>query len=78
LIINLQRIGEHPYCGIEEKLEQISGFTYVPEDFIMEGIDCKVFGWINVSNPSAFDFVLKIIKEMEYYIKIKNKKVIII
>ena len=44
MIINLQRIGEHPYCGIEEKLEQISGFTYVPEDFIMEGIDCKVFG----------------------------------
>jgi len=75
LIINLQRSGEHPNCGPQNFLEPSSGFPYVPEDFIIEDIDCKVFGWMDITAATAIEFVLKIVKVMSSVLQDANNKV---
>ncbi|CAN0321566.1 unnamed protein product, partial [Discosporangium mesarthrocarpum] len=34
-VFNLTEAGEHPYCG--DGLEELSGFSYLPEDLMKEG-----------------------------------------
>lgn len=76
LIVNVQREGEHPFCGPNKELEK-SGFTYDPESFIREGIDVIHSGWKDMSVPDSPSFVLKLVKEMYDTIKIKNEKVLV-
>jgi hypothetical protein len=74
LIVNLQREGEHPYCGPNRKLEE-SGFTYEPHLFLSADIDCKISGWKDMSVPHSVNFILDIVKEMASYVYDKNKNV---
>nr|XP_006820288.1 PREDICTED: protein tyrosine phosphatase domain-containing protein 1-like [Saccoglossus kowalevskii] len=57
-IINLQRPGEHASCG--SPLEEESGFSYLPKDFMDENIFFYNFGWDDYgirSLPSILDMV---------------------
>lgn len=74
--MNLQREGEHPYCG--DKLDLSSGFSYDPQKFNSEGIRCKNYGWKDMSIPESVYFMLNIVKDMAYTIRDENKNVIII
>lgn len=76
LIINVQREGEHPYCGPNGTLES-SGYTYFPQEFISNGIDVKLCGWKDMDVPESMTKMLEIVKEMYYHTKILNKKVLV-
>ncbi len=74
MVINLQREGEHPTCG-PNQLEALSGFSYLPEDFIIEDIDCKVFSWRDINAAGSVAFMLEIVKEIASVVENSNKKV---
>ena len=74
LIVNLQRPGEHPYCG-PNALDPVSGYSYSPSIFSSEGIKVKLSGWKDMDVPDSLYFMLDIIKEIYEMIKIKGKKV---
>lgn len=76
MIVNLQREGEHPYCGPNEKLE-FTGFSYIPEVFISEGISVMAYGWKDMDVPDSVSWVLKIVKDMCEMIYIHKKKVLV-
>ena len=76
LIINLQRPGEHPYCGPNE-LDPFSGFAYNPSFFSSEGIKVKLSGWKDMDVPDSLYFMLDIIKEMTYTITQEKKRVLV-
>ena len=76
LIVNLQRPGEHPYCG-PNALDPLSGFSYSPSIFTSEGIKVKLSGWKDMDVPDSLYFMLDIIKEIYEMIKIKKKKVLV-
>ena len=76
LIVNLQRPGEHPYCG-PNALDPLSGFSYSPSIFTSEGIKVKLSGWKDMDVPDSLYFMLDIIKEIYQMIKIKKKKVLV-
>jgi len=78
LIINLQRPGEHPFCGPQKKLEPNSGFSYLPDDFIMEDIECKTYGWRDMTAPGSIEFVLNIAKEISSVLQNPKKRVRIV
>ena len=59
LIVNVQREGEHPHCGPNEKLEE-SGFSYNPHIFLTGDVKCKVSGWKDMSVPHSVNFILEI------------------
>lgn len=77
LIINLQREGEHPYCGPSSNHISQSGFSYNPSIFSGDDIKCKLSGWVEMSVPSSMNFVLEIVKEMTVSIKEKKQKVLV-
>ena len=76
LIVNLQRPGEHPYCG-PNALDPVSGYSYSPSIFSSEGIKVKLSGWKDMDVPDSLYFMLDIIKEIHYFIKIQKKKVLV-
>ncbi|CAM9120549.1 unnamed protein product [Ectocarpus sp. 12 AP-2014] len=49
-IFNLTEPGEHPHCG--DGLEKTSGFPYLPETFMREGISVYNFSWEDMTTPS--------------------------
>jgi protein tyrosine phosphatase domain-containing protein 1 len=77
LIVNLQRQGEHPYCGPNKGLEEISGFTYNPEAFTTEGVRVRLSGWKDMHVPDSVNFMLEIVKDMAIAIKEEKKKVLV-
>ena len=76
LIVNLQRPGEHPYCG-PNALDPLSGYSYSPSIFSSEGIKVKLSGWKDMDVPDSLYFMLDIIKEIYDMIKVKKKKVLV-
>jgi hypothetical protein len=74
LIVNVQREGEHPYCGPNGKLEE-SGFTYNPHHFLAGDVKCKLSGWKDMSVPQSVNFIIEIVKDMSVMIHEKKKKV---
>ena len=72
LIINVQRPGEHPYCG-KNTLDELSGFSYSPSLFSSEGIIVKLYGWKDMDVPDSFNFMLDIVKEMLFTVNEKKK-----
>jgi hypothetical protein len=76
MIVNVQREGEHPYCGPNTKLEE-SGFTYNPNTFIADDIKCRHSGWKDMSVPESMTFVLEIVKDMMKTVKEESKKVLV-
>jgi protein tyrosine phosphatase domain-containing protein 1 len=75
LIVNVQREGEHPYCGPNNGLES-SGFSYDPDDFIKEGIDVIHSGWKDMGVPDSASFILRIVKEI-YEVVSKKQRVLV-
>lgn len=76
LIVNLQREGEHPYCGPNGKLEN-SGFTYIPQDFQSHGIEVLLCGWKDLDVPDGMVHMMNIVKKMHYYINELNQAVLV-
>ena len=76
LIVNLQKQGEHPYCGPGE-IDPLSGFTYRPSMFTSEGIRVKLAGWRESNAVDAMDVLLDTVKEIVYTITIEKKAVYI-
>ena len=76
MIVNLQRPGEHPYCG-PNALEPLSGYSYSPSLFTSEGIEVKLAGWKDMDVPDSLYFMLDIIKDIYKKIQIEKKKVLV-
>lgn len=76
LIVNLQRPGEHPYCG-PNMLDKQSGYSYTPSLFVSEGIKVRLSGWKDMAVPDNLYFMLDIIKEMTLVIKVLKMKVLV-
>ena len=76
MIVNLQRPGEHPYCG-PNALDPLSGYSYSPSLFSSEGIIVKLAGWKDMDVPDSLYFMLDIIKDIYKKIKKKKKKVLV-
>ena len=76
LIINVQRPGEHPYCG-KNTLDEQSGFSYTPSLFSSEGIIVKLYGWKDMDVPDSLYFMLDIVKEMLFTVNNEKKKVLV-
>lgn len=77
LIVNLQREGEHPFCGPNGELEKHSGFTYDPQQFVSEDIKFRPSGWKDMSVPDSVNFILEIVKDMAVTIKEMKSKVLV-
>jgi hypothetical protein len=77
LIVNVQREGEHPYCGPNKGLEDTSGFAYDPHDFITEDIRVRQTGWKDMSVPDSMYFMLEIVKDMAVTIYEKGNRVLV-
>ena len=77
LIVNLQREGEHPYCGPNAYNLTSAGYSYNPSVFTGDDIRCKLSGWKDMSVPSSMNFMLDIVKEMSVVIKDLGKKVLV-
>jgi protein tyrosine phosphatase domain-containing protein 1 len=75
MIVNLQREGEHPYCG--DKLDINSGFSYDPQKLISEDIKYRNFGWEDMSIPDSMGFMINIMKDMLVTIQEEKKKVLV-
>ena len=65
-LINLQHPGEHSSCGFG--LEPVSGFSYVPEDFMKEDIFFYNFGW-NDYGVRSLESILDMVKVMSFALK---------
>ena len=77
LIINLEREGEHPYCGPNAYHLTSCGFSYNPSVFTGNDILCSLYGWKDMSTPSTLGFMMEIVKEMTIMVKEENKKVLV-
>ena len=60
LIVNLQREGEHPFCG-PNKLNYF-GYSYNPTYFSGDDINVKFFGWKETKSSLSINFILKVVK----------------
>ena len=76
LIVNLQREGEHPYCGPNAALTS-AGYSYNPSVFSGDDIKCKLSGWKDMSVPSSMNFMLDIVKSMSEVVIDFHKKVLV-
>lgn len=65
-LINLQHPGEHSSCGFG--LEPVSGFSYVPEDFMKEDIFFYNFGW-NDYGVRSLESILDMVKVLSFALK---------
>lgn len=77
LIINLEREGEHPFCGPNAYHLTQSGFSYNPSIFTGNDIICRFYGWKDMSTPSTLSFMIEIVKDITIMIKEEKKKVLV-
>ncbi len=77
LVVNLQIEGEHPFCGPNGGLEKNCNFTYNYKDFTSNDIKVNLSGWIDISTPDNYQFILKIVKDMAVTIKENKNKVFV-
>lgn len=77
LIINLQREGEHPYCGPSSNNISPTGYSYNPILFSSAEIQTWLCGWKDLNSPQSMNFMLEIVKEMTYIIQEKKQKVLV-
>lgn len=77
LIVNLQREGEHPYCGPNAYNLTSAGYSYNPSTFSGDDIRCKLSGWKDMEVPSSMNFMLEIVKDMSTVVLDEKKKVLV-
>ena len=63
LIVNLQREGEHPFCGPNAYHLTSAGYSYNPSVFSGDDVKVKLSGWKDMEVPSSMNFMLDIVKE---------------
>ena len=77
LIVNLQREGEHPYCGPNAYNLTSSGYSYNPTSFSGDGIKVKLLGWKDMEVPHSMNFMLDIVKEMSSKVYDEKMRVLV-
>ena len=77
LIVNVQRPGEHPWCGPNNGLDLESGFSYSPSKFESNGIKVALRCWSDLNVPDSLNFMLVTVKLMFYYINVLHKKILV-
>ncbi len=77
LIVNLQREGEHPFCGPNAYHLTSAGYSYNPSVFTGDDIKCKFSGWKDMEIPSSMNFMLDIVKEMSIVTNDEKSKVLV-
>ena len=75
LIINLQKEGEHPYCGPNAYNLSKTGFSYNPSSFSGNDIQVKFFNYQEIKSQLSVNYILKIVKEMSICVYNKKQKV---
>ena len=68
LIINLQKQGEHPFCGLNSSKLNNLGYSYNLFYFSGNNIIVKFFGWQEIKNQLAINYILFIVKEICLFI----------
>ena len=77
LIVNLEKEGEHPFCGPNAYKLSNSGYSYNPSSFSGNDINVKFFGWKEIKSQLSINFILKIVKEISIFVYNKKQKVYI-
>jgi protein tyrosine phosphatase domain-containing protein 1 len=77
LIINLEREGEHPFCGPNAYHLTPSGYSYNPSIFTGNEIICRFYGWKDMSTPSSLSFMIEIVKDITIMIREEKKNVLV-
>jgi hypothetical protein len=77
LIINLQKEGEHPFCGPNANKLLNSGFSYNPSTFSGNDINVKFFGWKEIKSQLSINNILYIVKEISIFVLNKKQNVYI-
>ena len=77
LIINLEKEGEHPFCGPNANKLSNSGYSYNPSNFSGNDIIVKFFSWKEIKSELSINFILKIVKEISIFVYNKKQKVYI-
>jgi protein tyrosine phosphatase domain-containing protein 1 len=70
-VFNLQSPGEHLSCG--DGVEKSSGFSYLPDTFMDNGISYYNFGWTDMDTPDM-ELMLNIVNVMAFALE-NGKKV---
>nr|KAJ3423034.1 hypothetical protein HK105_004020 [Polyrhizophydium stewartii] len=69
-IFNLQESGEHASCG--DGIEPSSGFSYLPETWMDNGIFYYNFGWTDMDTPDN-ETMMNIVQVMSYALESRKK-----
>ena len=77
LIVNLEKEGEHPFCGPNAYKLTNSGYSYNPSNFSGNDINVKFFGFKEIKSELSINFILKIVKEISLFVCNKKQKVYI-
>jgi hypothetical protein len=77
LIINLEKEGEHPFCGPNANKLSNSGYSYNPSNFSGNDIIVKFFSWKEIKSELSINFILQIVKEISIFVYNKKQKVYI-
>ena len=77
LIINLQKEGEHPFCGPNANKLLNSGYSYNPSNFSGNDINVKFFGWKEIKSQLSINNILNIVKEISIFVFNKKQNVYI-
>ncbi|KAJ3028297.1 UNVERIFIED_CONTAM: hypothetical protein HDU68_001977 [Siphonaria sp. JEL0065] len=73
-IFNLQLANEHKSCGDGIDERGGAGFSYVPEDWMNEGVSHYGFGWPDMDVPEK-SHILKVVQVMTHDLDILGGKV---
>ena len=77
LIINLQKEGEHPYCGPNAYNLSKTGFSYNSSSFSGNDIQVKFFNYKEIKSQLSINYILEIVKEISIFVYNKKQKVYI-
>ena len=75
LIINLEKEGEHPYCGPNAYNLNNSGYSYNPSTFSGNDIQVKFFSYKEINSELSINYILEIVKTISIFVYNKKQKV---
>ena len=75
LIINLEKEGEHPYCGPNAYNLSKSGFSYNTSTFSGNDIQVNFFNYKQIKSHLSINYILDIVKDISIYVFNKKEKV---
>ena len=69
-VFNLQEPGEHPYCG--DRINNVTGFSYTPENLMKNGIAFFNFYWKDLTNPT-YETAIRVVQVIDFQIQSGGK-----